>query len=176
MTSFDFQQFLHFGPNSPTPNDHGNASFDSSGKRLYHLTQTSRLAPSQLLLTRWLSCYHLWSSHALLHAPAAAGQPAPDDGWRAPLGALLLRLLRATHQPPVACWPPVHHHHHHHWSDPPGGCAPFGEDDPTRGWEGRGNLQQRQCRSDAESCQHISGEVASIYQGVESYKLAPRQF
>ena len=54
---------------------------------------------------------------------------------------------------PVACWPPLHHH----WSEQAAQEAGFGDDDPTRGWEGRGDLQQRQCRTDTEPRQHLSG-------------------
>ena len=79
-------------------------------------------------------------------------------------GALLLRATPA-HQPSVACWPPVQ------W-----GRAPFGEDDPSRGWEGRGNLQQRQCRPDSKSCQHLPGETIQLISGGQYLEVASRVF
>ena len=107
----------------------------------------------------------------------AAGRrsSAPDDGWRAPPppppGGWRSPPPRHTRSPtpsgsgPVACWPPVQ------W-----GRAPFGEDDPSRGWEGRGNLQQRQCRPDSKSCQHLPGETIQLISGGQYLEVASRVF
>ena len=72
-----------------------------------------------------------------LASPTCRSPPPPARQTRSPAPSGLL----------TTCAPPLK------WSRPS-----FGEDDPAWGWEGRGNLQQRQCRPDTKSCQHLSGE------------------
>ena len=142
---------IHCVPNCPCTIVHVHDSFESIGRRSTNKDWHWLACTFSSLWPSDASCYHQWWSHAL-HAPAAACLHQMT-GAGPHLALSSSSSCAPETRSPVACWPPLHHH----WSEQAAQEAGFGDDDPTRGWEGRGDLQQRQCRSDTEPRQHLSG-------------------